>query len=220
MKVLRFLILLILPLGLTSCLEILEEVNMNTDGSGALTLTINASQSKGQLDNLLTKDSIYGVKIPSRKDVEISLAEVTGKIKSINGISNVSVNRDWTNYILTVKCNFQNVAALNSAINNIWLLYDKKLPVNSSYFTYSKGKFKRSFDQNLVKDLDKKLGPQEKEILHKSNYTMIYRFGNEIKSHTNQSAVLSKSKKAIILKSTILEIITGKKSVQNEITLN
>lgn len=193
---------------------------MNQDGSGQLSLIINASQSKSQLDNLMTKDSIYDVKVPQRKDIEKELAEMTAKIKAIKGISNVTVNRDWTNYILNVKCNFQNTAALNEAINNIWLLYDKKAPVQMAWFSYSKGSFKRNFDYNLVKGIDKKLGAKEKDILAKSNYTMVYRFVDEVKSFSNKSASLSKSKKAIILKSTLLEFISGKKSVQNEILLN
>lgn len=213
------LFLFLIPFTFTSCIEILEEVNLNPNGSGNLVLTINASQSKGQLNNLMTKDSIYDVKIPNRREIESSLAEITGKIKSIKGISNVTITRDWTNYILVVKCAFENVNALNAAVNNIWLLYNKNAPVNSTYFTYSKGIFKRSFDYNLIKGIDKKLGAQEKDILHKSRYTTVYRFGNEIKTYSNKFATLSKSKKAIIFKSTLLEIISGKKSVQNEITI-
>lgn len=213
-------ILFFLPLLLLSgCFEIIEEVNMNPNGSGNLVLTVNANQSKDQLDKLLAKDSIYGVKIPQRQDIDKAINDVVVKLKSVKGISNVAVTRDFQTYILVIKCNFVNPSALNAAVNNIWLLFDKKATVNHSYFQYDKNIFKRIFDFNLIKDVKNKLGAQERDILSKANYTMIYRFQTEIESHSNPNAMLSKSKKAIILKNNLWDIVNGKKSIQNEIKL-
>ena len=206
-------------LFLTGCLEIIEEVNLNPNGSGTLNLTINASQSKSNLDKIMGQDSIYGQKVPKRQDIEKALADVSNKLKNTKGISNVEMNRNFNNYILVIKCSFANVAALNAAINNIWLLYDKKASVNMLHFSYEQNTFKRSFDYNLIKNVKDKLGSQEKDILSKSNYTTIYRFQSEIISNTNTSATLSKSKKAIITKNTILDIVNGKKNIQNQIKL-
>lgn len=212
--------LLFLPLLLlSSCFEIVEEVNMNQDGSGTLTLTINANQSKEQLDKIMAKDSLYNFKVPSRQTIDGSISEVSGKLKSIKGISNVSIARDFQTYILVIKCSFSNTHALNAAINNIWLLYDKKAAMDKTYFAFSNNVFKRTFDYELIKNVKSKLGAQERDILHRANYTMVYRFQTEIIHHTNTSATLSKSQKAIILKNNLLDIISGKKSIQNEIKL-
>ncbi|MBX9851177.1 MAG: hypothetical protein K2X86_05395 [Cytophagaceae bacterium] len=206
-------------LFLTGCLEIIEEVNLNPNRSGTLTLTINASQSKSNLDKIMGQDSIYGQKVPKRQDIEKALADVSNKLKNTKGISEVEISRDFNDYILVIKCSFANVAALNAAINNIWLLYDKKAPVNRLHFSYEQNTFKRSFDYGLIKNVKDKLGSQEKDILSKSYYTTLYKFQSEIISNTNSSATLSKSKKAIILKNSVLDIVNGKKNIQNQIKL-
>lgn len=219
MKIIINLFFLLSVFMLQGCFEVLEEVNMNPDGSGAFSLTINGSQSKSQLDNVMTKDTINGLKIPRRKDIEATISDVTGKLKATKGISNVTVTRDFTNYILVIKCDFSNVSALNAAVNNIWLLYDKKANMNSVYYSSSGKTFRRSFDFNVIKDVKNKLGSQEREILGKAIYTMIYRFPSEIESKTNPDANISKSRKALILRHSVLDIVTGRKSVQNEIKL-
>lgn len=219
MKILSNILFILSVFVLQGCFEVLEEVNMNPDGSGKFSLTVNGSQSKGQLDNVMVKDTINGFKVPQRKDIEAKIADVTNKLKAVKGISNVVVTKDFTNYILVIKCDFANVSALNAAVNNIWLLHDKNAKMNSVYFTYTNKTFKRSFDFNLIKDVKNKLGSQAREILGKAVYTMIYRFPTEIESHTHPDATLSKSKKALILRNSALDIVTGRKSVQNEIKL-
>jgi hypothetical protein len=214
-----FLFFLPLLFLLSGCFEIIEEVNINPDGSGTLVLTFNGNQSKDQLDKALTKDSIYNVKIPKRKDIDAAIQEVSNKLKSVKGISNVEITRDYNTYILVIKCSFANTTALNSAINNIWLLYDKKTPTDRKYFSYTQNTYKRIFDHTLLKHAKAKLGAQERDILSKSNYTCIYRFQTEIISSSNKQATLSKSKKAIILKNNILDIVTGNKSIENDIKL-
>lgn len=206
-------------LTLSGCFEIIEEVNMSSNGSGTLVLTINANQSKEQLDNIMAKDSIYSTKVPQRSEIDGAIRDVVLKLKSTKGISNVVVTRNFQTYIMVIKCSFANTAALNSAVNNIWLLYDKKAATDRTYFSYQKNIFKRIFDYELIKNIHSKLGAQEKDILYRANYTMIYRFQTEISSHSNNHATLSKSKKAIILKNNLLDIVSGKKSIQNEIKL-
>lgn len=216
---LTFLFFLSLLFLLSGCFEIIEEVNVNADGSGTLVLTFNGNQSKDQLDKALTKDSIYNIKIPKRKDIDAAIQEVSNKLKSVKGISNVVITRDYNTYILVIKCSFSNTTALNSAINNIWLLYDKKTPADRKYFSFTQNSYQRIFDHTLLKHAKAKLGSQERDILSKSNYTTIYRFQTEIISSSNKQATLSKSKKAIILKNNILDIVTGNKSIENNIKL-
>lgn len=219
MKIFIHLLFATLLLSLQGCFEVLEEVNLNPNGSGTLILTINGSQSKSQLDKLMAKDSIGGRKIPKRKEIEASLSEISNKLNSVKGLSNVHISKDFTNYILLIKCDFTNPSALNEAINTIWLLYDKKAKTNSVFFSFHNKLFKRTFDQNLIKNVKEKLGSQEKDILSKATYTCIYRFSSEIEHQTNSFAVASKNKKATILKSPVLDIVVGKKSLENEIKI-
>jgi len=219
LKIIIHLLLITLLFSLQGCFEVLEEVNVHPNGSGTLILTVNGSQSKSQLDKVMAKDSIGSIKIPKRKEIESSLSEINNKLKSVKGLTNIQIKKDFINYILVIKCDFANASALNDAINTIWLLYDKKAKTNSDYFSYHNKIFKRTFDQSVIKNAKEKLGSQEKDILSKATYTCIYRFSSEIEKQSNSFAVASKSKKATILKNSILDIVLGKKSLENEIKI-
>lgn len=196
----------------------MEEVNVNKDGTGLLSVTANLSQSKGQLEKLLTQDSILNYKIPGTSDIEYSISGLEKKLSSMEGISNVTISKDFNNYIFILKCNFQNVTALNNAINSIWASYDKKAVISTHYY-YENSTFKKLFDPALIKNHSTNLSNKEKEILGEAVYTMIFRFNSEIISYSNSSALLSKSRKALILKSPIYPVIAGSKDINNSIKI-
>src|SRR5690606_24434731 len=104
-----------------------------------------------------------------------------------------------------LKFKFKNISCLNTAINKIWATYDKSAKETTLY-VYSGKTFKKLFDPQLIKDKTK-ISNKEKEVLSEAKYTMIYRFQNEINTYSNNNALLSKSRKAIIVKSKIYPVI-------------
>jgi hypothetical protein len=60
----------------TSCFEIIEEVNMNEDGTGSFNFTINMSQSKIQINSMFLLDSVNGRPMPKKEDFEKALRRV------------------------------------------------------------------------------------------------------------------------------------------------
>ena len=66
MKYFYFLLILLL----TSCIEIIEDLKLNSDGSGTFKYSINLSQSKTKTSAILALDSLYGEKVPKISEIK------------------------------------------------------------------------------------------------------------------------------------------------------
>ena len=176
-----FFILLFL---LTSCVELIDEIQLNNDGSGKFKYVINLSQSRSNVSSMLLLDSINGKK-------NLKLPEIKQKINSFKltlakqeGISNVIVVENYTDYIIKFECNFENLDKLKKAFENSlqesnttkktenWVNFDKKL------FYRTTPEYAVSF----LKDFYVNYG----EKLKNGSYTSIVRFQNEIYSFSNR----------------------------------
>src|SRR6478609_50789 len=214
----RFLLLL-LPFLLSSCFEIMEEVNMHSSTNGHYILTVNMSQSKFQLDKILAQDTFFGINVPSRQEIEHTFSTVTNQVKSTKGITNVVLSKDYTNYIFKLDFDFANAKSLNNAINKVWKTYDRRADTSTVHYIAQPGSFKKTPNDNLLAPYRNRMGLRDREMLSSSSYTCIYRFPHEVKSISNAIATVSKSKKAVLLKATLLDIVLGKKTIQNDIIL-
>lgn len=206
---------------LSSCFEIIEEIDLNSDGSGALTYTLNLSQSKTKINSIMLLDSLNGHKIPDKSLIRSKISEVLVKIKSAEGLSNVKSSQDFDNYIFTFSCNFKDAEALNKASEYIKESYNIKDPnLNSSdHFSYntSSKTFRRKGDYK-GKAEPKEMQGEEFAGLDNAEFTAIYRFDQEVKSASNSNAKISPNNKAVMLKYKAMEVATGKKSIENTIT--
>ena len=143
------------------------------------------------------------------------------KLKSIEGLSNVSINRDFKNWIFEVKTNFKNGENLEKAIQSVHSEFAKEEPLLFKNRLIYNGKTMQRETQNIDEKTRKELNkPTEKKIFAKAKYTTIYRFENTIEKSNNARAKISPSKKAIMLQSNVLNIINGKETIQNQIQLN
>lgn len=216
----KFFLLFILSPFLISCFEILEEVDMNTDGSGEMTMTINLSQSKNKIASIMLLDSINGYKVPSKKDIQQDINGLSTKLKNIAGISNVKTTTDFTNYIVSVSFSFSDVSVLNKASKDIFAAYKMKVEETPVY-SYNKASKTFNYDyKNGNKEAYNKLKAADKEVFKNATYTQIYRFTSTIEKSNNAQAKISKSKKAIMQKSLILDLINNKVNISNQIKLN
>jgi hypothetical protein len=90
-------LLLLIPsvlLFLSSCIEIIDDVQMNNEGSGSFKYTINLSASKVKITSILALDSLDGKKVPSRTEITDRISAISKKLASKSGISNVSIDPD------------------------------------------------------------------------------------------------------------------------------
>jgi len=209
-----FFILLFL---LTSCVELIDEIQLNNDGSGKFKYVINLSQSRSNVSSMLLLDSINGKK-------NLKLPEIKQKINSFKltlakqeGISNVIVVENYTDYIIKFECNFENLDKLKKAFENSlqesnttkktenWVNFDKKL------FYRTTPEYAVSF----LKDFYVNYG----EKLKNGSYTSIVRFQNEIYSFSNKLSLKSKSGMAIMTKVTPNELVENPYVLDNNIVI-
>lgn len=225
MKILiQVLFLTFLTLSFSSCFEITEEVNMKSNGSGDMLLTINMNQSKANLQNYMKMEEVQGIKVPSQSEIEKEIANVKGVLSKVDGLTNVKINTDFTEFIFTVSGDFDNVKTLNTAINKVASELNRSpFPtIKKSNFDFSAGTFTRYFkylkDINFTQEEYDNLNFTARFIMESAKYTSIYRFDNPVKKMTNNKAALAPSKKAVKFESNFAEIFTGKKTIENVIT--
>jgi hypothetical protein len=219
MKKITYLLLFSCLLLFQSCFEIIEQVFIKNDGSGNFQLVINLSKSKTRVNSIMKMKTVNGHDVPSKAEISEKVAAIEKTIAGTAGISNVKTNLDFTNYIATLTCDFSKVAQLNTVVKNI---NDKEK---------GKQKIEKSFDldaaTNMFSRLNKfqfredynKMSNADKEIFSGANYTAIYKFEKPVAQVSNKDANVSPSKKAVMLKLNVLDIITNKKSIENKITI-
>jgi len=218
----KFLFFILLIPILSSCFEIVEEINLRNDGTGDVVLTINLSQSKTKVASVMLLDSVQGYKVPSKQKIQQELAEAVAYLKKSEGISNVKSTSDFNNYIATISFTFKDVSNINNITRNI-LARQKIKATNTSSYSFNKATktFSRKYQAiGTAKSEFNKLKNQDKAVFNGAMYTSIYRFESPVTNVTNPASNLSKTKKAVMLKSSITNLINGKINVSNQIQLS
>jgi len=218
----KLLLFIVLIPVLSSCFEVIEEISMKNDGTGDVVLTINLSQSKTKVASVMLLDSVQGYKVPSKQKIQQELNEAVAYLKKSEGISNVKSTSDFNNYIATISFSFKDVANINNITKNI-LAQQKIKATNTSSYSYNKTTktFNRKYQAvGTAKTEFNKLKAKDKAVFNGATYTSIYRFESVVTSSTNPASNVSKSKKAVMLKSSIMDLINGKINVSNTIQLS
>lgn len=221
MKKLKKIALLVISLLLfTSCFEIIEEITLHKNGSGTISITLNLSQSKSKIASIMLMDSINGFPIPSKSEITNFVTNTTKTIRNTSGVSNVKSKLDLANFILNFSCDFENVHALNQVIASFGDRKERIKINNQKHFTYNTSipYFSRSYHYNLSKEFSK-IKTIDKNVLKESSYTTIYRFDQEIISTSNPLSKIAPNKKAVLIKVSGTDMLTGKQSIKNNIQL-
>ncbi|MCC6722299.1 MAG: hypothetical protein IT243_08850 [Bacteroidia bacterium] len=216
----KSLLLLMLLTCLSSCFEILEDISFKKNGSGTFKYVINLSESKTEINSLMKLDSNSGFKIPKIKEINDKLNKVEQTLKNSEGLSNIIVKRDFKNWIFEVKTDFDNCQNLEKGISNSLNNIDKrsKLILNN-IFRFETNKMQRNtteIDKTEIKKMNKNT---VKKIFSKAKYTAIYRFENTIETYSNKNSKISASKNAIMISCNLLNLINGKETISNIITI-
>jgi len=205
---------------LTSCFEITEEVNMNTDGTGNAVLTIDMSASKDNLKSYMKRGEIEGQKIPTRQELEEIINRMKNIIQDAEGLSNFQHTADFEKFIFTFQTDFNTVESLNKAVNELATqLNDSPYPtIRENNFSYQGNQFKRLFGYPIDTAAYDKLRTIEQYVLEQAHWVSIYRFKKTITHYSNRKARLSPSKRALMMISPLSKIVQGEVSPANTIT--
>lgn len=219
MKKIYFLPLLCFTFLFQSCFEVIEEVQMKDDGSGHFNFVINLSQSKTKINSILKMQKINGYDIPSKDEIRKEASKIETLAQNTAGIANVKTSIDLTNYIFAINLDFQKISCLNAVFLKLKNSRKISQAIATDYFTFNDKKFVRS-QKVPIKALYDKLEKSDKEVFQTAKYTSVYKFDSTIKSFSNKNATQSKSKKAIKLNGSVLNVINGNEKIENTIMLN
>jgi hypothetical protein len=171
----------------SSCFEIIEEVNLNNDGSGSFCFTINMSQSKMDINAMLLLDSINGRAVPKVDDIKKLLSQMEVSLNQDPGLSEVKVLNNWHDYIFTVSGNFKDIKALNEAIRNTYSIISKTSASPETVkdnFSFGQKIFKRLYNLDVLGDYQS-LSEKDKLVFKNAKYTSVYRFKSVVSSCSN-----------------------------------
>ncbi|MBL0181876.1 MAG: hypothetical protein IPP96_06065 [Chitinophagaceae bacterium] len=218
MKIAAYLFLFSCLFTLSGCFEIVEQIFLKADGSGDFQLVLNLSKSKTRLNSIMKMKTINGHDVPSKEDIKYRISEIEKTVTKTPGISNVKTSVDFDNFIISISCNFKNVARLNDAVKNIYTKENAAAKAPEKIYEYNAGVFER-LNKYSFKDEYKKLSNADREIFATANYTAVFKFESPVSAASNKETKIAPSKKAVMLKLNALDVINEKRSIENKINL-
>lgn len=222
MKLFYTLVLFLSFFGLTSCIEIIDDISLNNDGSGTLKYTINLSSSKVKINSILALDSLDGKKVPSIPEIEERIASFKKKLSAKTGISNVMIESNFTDYIFKLQCDFTSLTTLQNALKDVIEeeSKEKNIPeLEHNWLSWDGTKMTRSIPEITVKKT-KELKTEDIELMKQGNYTSITRFERPVEKFDNSAAVLSKNKMAVMIKTNPYALTQNSNILENIIYLS
>ncbi|MBP6090320.1 MAG: hypothetical protein KA521_03635 [Crocinitomicaceae bacterium] len=206
---------------LSSCIEITDDITLNADGSGLFKYVINLSESKVKVNSILALDSIEGKKVPTLSEIEAKIGEFKKTLATKQGISNVKIESDFTNFIFKLSCNFSSVNTLQTAVKEVIKEISNEknsAELEAVWLKWDGQKLERSIPDLTIKKT-KELKTEDIEQLKKGKYTSISRFSKPIEKCMNPSSVISKNKLAAMLQTNIYSLTKNPKLLENTIYL-
>ena len=217
----KILLLLTLFVSLVSCIEISDDLTIHNDGSGTLRYKINLSASKVKVNSILALDSLDGKKVPSIQEISGKVGEFAKILDAQTGISNVLIEENYTDFILKFSCDFTSIMALQAGLANaIEAVSKEKLgpEADEIWITWDGNKLKRSIPA-FARAKVKAFKSNDLELLKEGTYTSITRFDRPIEKFDNTLGTLSKSKTAVMVKTSAFSIKENQDLLENTIYL-
>ena len=214
----KFLLLILISfLSLTSCIEIIDDITINSDGSGTFKYTINLSQSRVKVNSILALDSLEGRKVPEINEIKTEIETFRKTLSQQPGISNVKIESNYTDYIFKISCNFSSISNLQTGIvKSVEITTGKKIET-IDWISKSEKSFERDLP-SIVTDRINLYG-RDLEAFKEGTYTSITRFDKKIKTTENDSSVISKNGMAVLLKTDTYSLIYNTQKMNNKISI-
>lgn len=214
--------LLILLFSLGSCVEIIDDLTVKSDGSGTFKYTVNLSSSKVKINSLLALDSLDGKKVPSIAEIQEKIQYYKAKLEKKEGLSNVKADANFTDFILKVQIDFDNIQSLQKAIKEIVIEENKELEtkeLDHNWLTWDGTKLTRSIPP-LPEKASQRIKKEDAEALQKGNYISITRFDRPVEKFENPQAQLSANKLAVMVKTNPYSLSQNTELLENTIYLS
>lgn len=207
--------------SLSSCIEILDDLTIHNDGSGTLRYNINLSSSKIKVNSILALDSLDGKKVPSIEEIKGKVQQFIKVLDAQSGISNVKVEENYTDYIFKFSCDFSNVLLLQEGLKQTVIAMTKEKNIQEldhNWLSWDGTKLSRSIP-TISKAKVNELKQSDLDLLKTGTYTSISRFDRAVEKFENSSAILSKSKQAVMVKTDTYSLRENQDILENVIYL-
>jgi len=212
---------LVMVFTLSSCFDFVEQIDLKPNGSGHIAATLNLSKSKTKVSSLMKMKSIKGIQIPTQAEMEKEIRAAVQLLKQTKGISNVQYQTDFTNFIVNISCDFSQIESLNAFSDILANRFKTKISnSNRYYYNAQTNIFERKFvASNTWKAKFNQLGSDNTAQFADAFYTQIIRFEKPIVSQENNKAKVAANKKGVLLKLLFTDLVYGKSTLANKITL-
>jgi hypothetical protein len=200
----------------------MDDLTIHADGSGTFRYNINLSSNKIKVNSILALDSLDGQKVPKIEDIKEKVQQFIKTLDAQNGISNVKVEENYTDFIFKFSCDFTNVMLLQEGIKETIsvMAKEKKTPeLDHNWISWDGTKLTRSIPTITLSKV-KELKQSDIEQLKLGTYTSISRFDKTVEKFANPSAVLSKNRQAVMVKTDTYSLKENPAILENVIYLN
>lgn len=187
---------------LTGCIEIIDDLTLNLDGSGTLKYNLNLSSSKVKINSLLALDSLDGKKVPSIPEIKSKVLRIERMLNEQEGITAAQIEADYNNFVFKLSCDFNSLEELQSAMKTVVIAENKNKPIPGleyNWLTYNDTTLQRSVPEVTIKK-SREIKDGDRNLLKNGSYTSITRFESEVERFDNENARLSANKKAVMIR--------------------
>lgn len=219
LKLISFIFLILF--SLSSCIEIIDDLSLKSDGSGTFKYSVNLSSSKIKVNSILALDSIDGKRVPSIDEIKQKIDQFKKTLDAQSGISNVKIEENYTDFIFKFQCDFTSVLALQDGLKQsiVIMSKEKSLPqLDQNWLIWDGNKLVRSIPEITGKKINE-INETDIELLKKGSYTSITRFDKAVEKFENKAAQLSKSKMAVMVKIDTYRLKEDQNILENTIYL-
>jgi len=217
MKLIFVSLILLFCTSLISCIEIVDDITVNNDGSGSFKYTINLSSSKVKINSILALDSLDGKKVPSIADISSKLEKLETQLAEQEGISNLIFTSDYTNFIFKINCEFSSLQNLQTAVKTIAIKENKGKAIpelDLEWLIFENNSLIRSIPPITIAKVSQ-INKADTDLMKEGVYTSITRFENEVIESENKSAQISKNKKAVMVRTNPYLLIQNPQLLDN-----
>lgn len=146
-KLFTILLVLVVSFGTSSCMNLIEKIFFNADGSGSYSFTMDMSELKSLAE--MSGEELSSADL--KEEINFDDNETVRKLTSIDGISEVSTKFDDDNFSMTVRFDFNNINALNAGMSTYFADSTKSEIEMFEFFDINKKKISR-IDTNPMLD--------------------------------------------------------------------
>lgn len=220
LKKIKWLIFVIGLFTFSSCIEIIDDLTLHSNGSGTWRLKINLSESAVKINSILALDSLNGHEVPTKKALSQKAIHFESFLAKQPGIGQVHLEEDLTHYVWTISIQFNTLPELETAfVNTLKEQNIKGVELPKNGFVRKKGNtIVKQFPFDLS-GLSNKIKAEDKAKLFEGKYISILRFDSIILKNTNLRYQISKNKKATMAMYSLKECLQNTTILSNQTTL-